>query len=74
MFQSRFASATFILIGVVLVGTLLAFTTEMKVEAQTVAKQGDVGGLVWDVQHRLQQLGLYPANLDGHLVLSPVKG
>ncbi len=66
MFQSRFASATFILIGVVLVGTLLAFTTEMKVEAQTVAKQGDVGGLVWDVQHRLQQLGLYPANLDGH--------
>jgi N-acetylmuramoyl-L-alanine amidase len=28
--------------------------------------QGDTGGYVWDLQHRLQQLGLYQQHMDGY--------
>ncbi|WP_188622985.1 spore cortex-lytic enzyme [Caldalkalibacillus thermarum] len=33
--------------------------------SEAIVQQGDRGGVVWDVQHRLQQLGLYQLNMDG---------
>nr|WP_245001121.1 spore cortex-lytic enzyme [Caldalkalibacillus thermarum] len=33
--------------------------------SEAIVQQGDRGGVVWDVQHRLQQLGLYQLSMDG---------
>jgi N-acetylmuramoyl-L-alanine amidase len=64
--KKKFRSITLFFMGFILASSLLVLTTDGQAEAQTQVKQGNIGGLVWDVQHRLQQLGLYPMNLDGH--------
>lgn len=55
-----------ILVACLLVtGLTMTFPME-KVEASgTILKFGDRYGLVWDLQHRLQQLGFYTSNTDG---------
>jgi N-acetylmuramoyl-L-alanine amidase len=51
---------------VVFVLTIAMFVPIDNVEASTpVLKVGERDGYVWDLQHRLQQLGFYKHNLDG---------
>ncbi|MDQ0338907.1 N-acetylmuramoyl-L-alanine amidase [Caldalkalibacillus uzonensis] len=47
---------------------MLGFTLTAADQAEAsgvIVDQGDRGGVVWDVQHRLQQLGLYQIKMDG---------
>lgn len=57
-----------ILIGVVcllLVSSVVMVSVQDAEASGNVVKQGDRNGYVWDLQHRLQQLGYYKQNLDG---------
>jgi len=48
------------------VSLLLAVVGNLpQVEAQTVVKEGSVGGYVWELQGRLQFLGFYHGKIDG---------
>lgn len=53
--------------GLVLLTALVSILSPLsEVSASTpVLQQGDRGGYVWDLQHRLQQLGLYQLSQDG---------
>lgn len=66
MIKKKLGSVALFLLSFVLAAIFLGITSVSKANAQEIVSQGSVGGLVWDVQHRLQQLGLYPLNLDGH--------
>ncbi|WP_236838590.1 cell wall hydrolase [Caldalkalibacillus salinus] len=55
---------TMIVVAILTVGLGLTMPTQVA-EAAPELKEGDVGGYVWDLQHRLQQLGHYQEPLDG---------
>ncbi|WP_408006216.1 spore cortex-lytic enzyme [Pseudalkalibacillus sp. A8] len=47
------------------VGTMVTLPTQEASAHSKTVKMGDSQGYVWDVQHRLQQLGFYKSNVDG---------
>lgn len=66
MLKKKIGSIALFLLSFALAAVCLGLSTGTKAYGQEIVRKGSVGGLVWDVQHRLQQLGLYPLKLDGH--------
>jgi N-acetylmuramoyl-L-alanine amidase len=56
---------SFILAMALILGSIAASPVKEVNAASPVLHMGDQYGAVWDLQHRLQQLGLYKESLDG---------
>lgn len=54
-----------VLVCILLASSVLPVAVQDAKAAGVVLKQGDRNGYVWDLQHRLQQLGYYTQNMDG---------
>lgn len=65
MKQLRRQISQVLIIALLATAAFAAFAGVEAEAANPVLKQGDRGGHVWDLQHRLQQLGFYQMPMDG---------